>query len=234
MAKDQGCFLSLSESFAKLSQNGCFLRTSQHSPEEGWTQFSESWPKSGLMRRGQCYRLHPAEQVIPETEYGYWPTPTVQDSENNGGPAQHLRNTIPLNAAVMYPIEILPLVLNNKHVRSSFFHWAGNLLSSGQTATVIRSNAHAWLTTQMNANALDQHRMESSTDLPLIKRCLEEGVLTAGKLNPMWTGWLMGFPAGWHSCDPLETHKYHLWQQQHGNCLKILCGEESDEMDENS
>lgn len=29
-----------------------------------------------------------------------WPTPTVQDSENNGGPSQFQRNSLPLNAAV--------------------------------------------------------------------------------------------------------------------------------------
>jgi hypothetical protein len=29
-----------------------------------------------------------------------WPTPTVQDASNNGGPSQHERNSLPLNAAV--------------------------------------------------------------------------------------------------------------------------------------
>jgi hypothetical protein len=32
-----------------------------------------------------------------------WPTPTGQDASNNGGPSQHERNSLPLNAAVMYP-----------------------------------------------------------------------------------------------------------------------------------
>ena len=30
----------------------------------------------------------------------WWPTPTVQDSENNGGPSQFNRNSLPLNASV--------------------------------------------------------------------------------------------------------------------------------------
>ena len=29
-----------------------------------------------------------------------WPTPTVQDAANNGGPSQYERNSLPLNAAV--------------------------------------------------------------------------------------------------------------------------------------
>jgi hypothetical protein len=33
-----------------------------------------------------------------------WPTPTVQDSANNGGPSQFRRNSLPLNAQVkMWP-----------------------------------------------------------------------------------------------------------------------------------
>jgi DNA (cytosine-5)-methyltransferase 1 len=37
-----------------------------------------------------------------------------------------------------------------------------------------------------------------------------------GKLNPMWTEWLMGWPLGWTDLKPLETDKFRLWQQQHG------------------
>lgn len=33
-------------------------------------------------------------------KYGMWPTPTVQDSENDGGPSQFRRDSLPLNAAV--------------------------------------------------------------------------------------------------------------------------------------
>tara|TARA_R110000751_G_scaffold304328_1_gene419751 strand:- start:495 stop:713 length:219 start_codon:yes stop_codon:yes gene_type:complete len=29
-----------------------------------------------------------------------WPTPTVQDASNNGGPSQFRRNSLPLNAQV--------------------------------------------------------------------------------------------------------------------------------------
>jgi hypothetical protein len=33
-------------------------------------------------------------------EIAFWPTPTVQDGKNNGGPSQMERNTLPLNAEV--------------------------------------------------------------------------------------------------------------------------------------
>ena len=34
---------------------------------------------------------------------GLLPTPTAQDAKNNGGPSQHRRNTLPLNAVVLHP-----------------------------------------------------------------------------------------------------------------------------------
>jgi hypothetical protein len=37
-----------------------------------------------------------------------------------------------------------------------------------------------------------------------------------GKLNPMWVEWLMGWPLGWTDLKPLETDKFRLWLQQHG------------------
>jgi len=38
-----------------------------------------------------------------------------------------------------------------------------------------------------------------------------------GTLNPTWVEWLMGWPLGQTDLKPLETDKFHLWLQQHGN-----------------
>lgn len=37
-----------------------------------------------------------------------------------------------------------------------------------------------------------------------------------GPLNPEWVSWLMGWPLGWSSLQPLETARFHAWKQQHG------------------
>lgn len=42
-----------------------------------------------------------------------------------------------------------------------------------------------------------------------------------GPLNPAWCEWFMGFPIGWTESTALETHKFHEWRQQHGNCLEV-------------
>jgi len=36
-----------------------------------------------------------------------------------------------------------------------------------------------------------------------------------GLLNPRWCEWLMGFPVGWTRFEPLETHRFQEWLQQH-------------------
>ena len=37
-----------------------------------------------------------------------------------------------------------------------------------------------------------------------------------GSLNPTWVEWLMGWPIGWTDLKPLETDKFQVWLQQHG------------------
>ncbi len=39
-----------------------------------------------------------------------------------------------------------------------------------------------------------------------------------GPLNPNWVEWLMGWPIRWTEFEPLETGRFHEWQQQHGAC----------------
>jgi hypothetical protein len=45
-----------------------------------------------------------------------------------------------------------------------------------------------------------------------------EGSLDAGRLNPNWVEWLMGWPIGWTDLKPLAMDKFHEWQHQHGIC----------------
>ena len=42
------------------------------------------------------------------------------------------------------------------------------------------------------------------------------GLHNGGKLNPLWTEWLMGWWIGWTDLKPLEMDKFHFVQQQRG------------------
>lgn len=50
---------------------------------------------------------------------------------------------------------------------------------------------------------------------------MSEGLRTCEQdmtcLNPLFAELAMGFPIGWTDLNPLEMHKFHLWQQSHFN-----------------
>jgi hypothetical protein len=37
-----------------------------------------------------------------------------------------------------------------------------------------------------------------------------------GRINPILTEWLNGFPSGWTDLQPLETPRFHKWLHSHG------------------
>ena len=49
------------------------------------------------------------------------------------------------------------------------------------------------------------------------KNALKNGTYIPSSINPNLYEWLMGWPQGWTDLKPLETDKYHKWQQLHGN-----------------
>lgn len=54
-------------------------RTSQHSLEGGLTEFSETWPRSGMTRNGTAYQLEPLVPHTFVTDSGLRPTPCASD-----------------------------------------------------------------------------------------------------------------------------------------------------------
>lgn len=73
------CGPSLPESLAKLSPDGCWLRTYQDCYQVmldgSLEEFSETWPRSGTMQNGTVYRRQPLVPLTAVTEYSLWPTP---------------------------------------------------------------------------------------------------------------------------------------------------------------
>ena len=80
MENDLQCGNTWREWFARLDQNGCSWRIRQCSFLEDLEEFSETWPRSGLMRHGQCFPLPMLERRTTEKESGLWPTPVKSDA----------------------------------------------------------------------------------------------------------------------------------------------------------
>ncbi len=46
-----------------------------------WDEFSETWPRAGTMRSGQCYQRPIVEPLTSESESGYYATPQAFDAK---------------------------------------------------------------------------------------------------------------------------------------------------------
>lgn len=74
------------DSLASFDPTTSSWRTSQRSFIEDWARFSETWPRSGLMRNGTAYLLPVLVPLTEETESGLLPTPsaTTYGTSQNG------------------------------------------------------------------------------------------------------------------------------------------------------
>ena len=88
LAKARAYIPKWSELLAKLDPKSRCWKTSQicllGMTEDGLDNYSETWPRSGMMRNGTAYRLPTLALRINETESGSWPTPTARDWKDCG------------------------------------------------------------------------------------------------------------------------------------------------------
>lgn len=93
--------LKLCASLSMPSPVGSLLRMLLVSSDWRSTVCYLTWKRKATKQGRWYFRLVPSTPITGETGFGLWPTPTKQDGSNNGGPAQHRRNSLPLNAAVL-------------------------------------------------------------------------------------------------------------------------------------
>ena len=78
MEKPLECGEKWQGSFTKFNQDSCSWKTHQCSLLGDLEEFSETWPKWGLMRNGECWEQMPLDCPIGENEFGCWlPTPVT-------------------------------------------------------------------------------------------------------------------------------------------------------------
>ena len=79
MENDLQCGSTWRVWLAKYDQHSCSWRTPQCSLLEDSEPSLETWPRSGLMLRGQCFPLPTLEPHTSAKESGLWPTPVKTD-----------------------------------------------------------------------------------------------------------------------------------------------------------
>ena len=91
---------SFPASLAKWDPATSLWRTHQLSLQGDWEQFSETWPRWGIMQDGECWELTTPERLTSGTASGLWPTPTAHNAKECNAPSESERNTPTLAAQV--------------------------------------------------------------------------------------------------------------------------------------
>lgn len=203
-------------SLARYNPDTSSWKTRQLSLLAGLGESSVTWPRSGMMRAGECWALPTLALPTNVTVCGSgpkWPTPTKADG--TGGPDRRERGgQANLRSAVAWPT---PTVHGNHNAPK-----AGTARGTGLSTAV-----KTWQTPVAD-DAVDRKSGKwNSRGEPKLsaQAILDPGHSTQpsspGPLNPAWVEWLMGWPIGWTDLNVLETDKCRLWQRSHGACLEV-------------
>ena len=203
----QGFGKSLRGSLARYDRDTSSWRTRQYSLLGELILFSETWPRWGTMRNGECSERSTPELPTKEIECGLWPTPVGQPGRNRREPDG--RRGIGLETAAKYPTPSASMVTIQDMEQARY---AGN----DPRRPKYRS---AWPTPTCHDGT--QVDPPSHWDGRRSTPCLgvlvnEEAGTRGGQLNPTWVEWLMGWPLGWTDLKPLETDKFQQWLRSHG------------------
>lgn len=233
-------------SYAKYDPAERSWRTRQSSLLGGSESFSETWPRWGSMRNGECLARRPWAPLTSASASGSWPTPKAQ---NTTGAGIHGDVGIDLQTAVK--LWATPCTPNGGRSNKPEDIASNGLRADGRKVQVsLESQAKSWQTPRANDsekrgdfNAMDKRNglageakawgtptardhkdsgdCSNVPDNGLLGRMVKSWSGTTdqpGSLSPAFHLWLMGWPAEWNALDPLEMGKYRLWLQQHGRC----------------
>jgi hypothetical protein len=239
----QECGEKWHASFTKYDPDSSSWKTHQCSLLGDLDEFSETWPRWGLMRSGECWEQRMLEQTIRGTESGFWPTPSANKNTESGelvnkdgtpwdGMSKpHSKKTgKPVQTALadaikkrMLPTPTASMMPCEGTVRIMRKVWESGEMSleeasaiAGRDVRKAQGKVKAWPT----PNARDWK--DTGTKESLQKQVdnghqMTLGRAAGGALNPTWVEWLMGWPLGWTDLKPLETDKFQKWLDAHGN-----------------
>jgi site-specific DNA-cytosine methylase len=193
-------------SFAQFGPDGWSSKTSQLSLLEGSEPFSETWPKSGLMRNGIAYRLQPLVRRTGGSESGLWATPSATDGQG-GGTITDAMTGVSLTQMVNTPHRWPTPVANQQAAASipALLNEAARLHPRGQWTLATQVAAEHVHGNRMWPTPTVQDASNNGGPSQYERNSLPLNAVAGGSLNPTWVEWLMGFPLGWTALDASET-----------------------------
>lgn len=205
MEQGRECGFTWQGSFARFDRDSSSWKTPQCSLLEGLDEYSETWPRWGMMRNGVCWERMTAEPPISATESGFWPTPIRHNGKDNASPAAILRKSPGLGVVA----QIWQTPTADDAVERKIGKWN----SRGEPK--LSAEVLIWPTPRTKGMCGGSGAWEQLKQATTIEEARKMGAGNGGQLSPPWVEWLMGWPIGWTALQPLEMDKYRQWQQQH-------------------
>ena len=189
-AKDRGCGQKWPALLARYDPDSRLWRTAQRSLLAGLDVFSETWPRWGSMRNGECWERQTLAHRTAGKESGSWRTPTPTASMMTVADMEQAR-----------------YAGNKGGNRPSYQDAKKNAWPTPRASD------------RKGATSPDAMRKAISRGFyPNLPEAISASVPGGGKLNPEWTEWLMGWPIGWTDLKPLATGKCRNARLRHGGC----------------
>jgi hypothetical protein len=171
---------------ARYDQDTHSWRTVQCSLLEDLNESLQTLPQWGMTVGGELYLLPTLVQIIDENEFGLSEKWATPTTMNKLPPKSEA--ALLKEATVARPGRSKPANLRDQV-----------------------SNMHRWGTPKAQDS---RHALRDRGKGNLGEQV--SGLHNGGKLNPLWTEWLMGWWIGWTDLKPLEMDKFHYVQQPHG------------------
>ncbi len=235
-AQGLGCGWKWLESSVKYDRPSRSWKTRQCSLLGDLEPFSETWPRWGTMRNGECWERLTWERRTNGNDAGLLPAPLASIG-THGGPNQRDSSGRPglQMAAQTWPT---PTVCGNYNRKGASKN-SGNGLTTvvAMYPTPLASNTkpvhmrgadkgkgkarqpRSYLPTPCATDWKTGYRLDTEAgQAQREKRAkpLRDHSAPGGQLNPTWVEWLMGWPIGWTDCKPLVTDKCHNALRRHG------------------
>ncbi len=227
-----GSGLSSSEPFAIFDRATSSWRTCQGSlaletntVPHSQARFSETWPRSGTMRNGKCYRPAKSERRRKGIASGSWPTPVVSRGDYALGARNPEGGTLKLSGAVKAWATPTASMANERESPATFL--ARQARNVNPAAPPLGIQIQAWATPAANdAKNASLPRSQGRRARPRLPGdvlnflCGTEPLRSEAPttrsdscpptspnvgLNPRFGLWLQGFPVGWLESAPSAT-----------------------------
>jgi hypothetical protein len=213
---DQVCGNTWLELSMKYDPDSHSWRTHQCLWDEALQWSLVTLPKWGMTVSGVLFQHPTAERPISGTGSGLWLTPRATDTSKGEGNHTFIKR---MGDRTENCAQSLAAQVNNPQT------WPTPRSCSAMASTITPESA--WnqdrfpnLETMVGRRTFPTPTAHNSKETNAPSEAMRNeptlASIAGGHLNPMWVEWLIGWPLGWTDLRPLETDRFHAWQQQHG------------------